>query len=163
MRRTSSSARHAERGVHLQSDAEFQSAFARCEGVIITQGFIARNAAGETVLLDAAARHFGGLLAAKLQAKRCEIWTDVPGMFTADPSPPRGSCARSTTTRPRRSPPWARRSSTHAPFRRAATGGHRSASLYAETELEGRSSAGGRRRWRRVRPPMRRGGILVSG
>ena len=67
-------------------DAELQSAFARCEGVIITQGFIARNAAGETVLLgrggsDTSAAYF----AAKLQAKRCEIWTDVPGMFTADP------------------------------------------------------------------------------
>ncbi|MDQ7040843.1 MAG: bifunctional aspartate kinase/diaminopimelate decarboxylase [Rhodothermus sp.] len=54
--------------------------------VILTQGFIARNSQGETVLLgrggsDTSAAY----LAAKLQAKRLEIWTDVPGMFTADP------------------------------------------------------------------------------
>jgi diaminopimelate decarboxylase/aspartate kinase len=53
---------------------------------ILTQGFIARNAHGETVLLgrggsDTSAAYF----AAKLQARRLEIWTDVPGMFTADP------------------------------------------------------------------------------
>ena len=67
-------------------DPVLQTAFADCDGVIITQGFIARNTAGETVLLgrggsDTSAAYF----AAKLQAKRCEIWTDVPGMFTADP------------------------------------------------------------------------------
>ncbi|HYO12300.1 MAG TPA: bifunctional aspartate kinase/diaminopimelate decarboxylase [Thermoanaerobaculia bacterium] len=55
--------------------------------VILTQGFIARNAAGETVLLgrggsDTSAAYF----AAKLGAARCEIWTDVPGMFTANPA-----------------------------------------------------------------------------
>jgi len=54
--------------------------------VILTQGFIARNAQKETVLLgrggsDTSAAY----LAAKLQARRLEIWTDVPGMFTADP------------------------------------------------------------------------------
>jgi len=54
--------------------------------VILTQGFIARNRAGDTVLLgrggsDTSASYF----AAKLQARRLEIWTDVPGMFTADP------------------------------------------------------------------------------
>ncbi len=54
--------------------------------VILTQGFIARNAQGQTVLLgrggsDTSAAYF----AARLQARRLEIWTDVPGMFTADP------------------------------------------------------------------------------
>ena len=54
--------------------------------VILTQGFIARNGWGETVLLgrggsDTSAAHF----AARLQARRLEIWTDVPGMFTTDP------------------------------------------------------------------------------
>ena len=54
--------------------------------VILTQGFIARNAQRETVLLgrggsDTSAAYF----AARLQARRLEIWTDVPGMFTADP------------------------------------------------------------------------------
>ncbi|MCH8134544.1 MAG: aspartate kinase [Proteobacteria bacterium] len=52
----------------------------------MTQGFIASNSNGETVLLgrggsDTSAAYF----AAKLQATRLEIWTDVPGMFTADP------------------------------------------------------------------------------
>jgi diaminopimelate decarboxylase len=54
---------------------------------IVTQGFIARNRAGETVLLgrggsDTSAAYF----AAKLGAERCEIWTDVPGMFTGNPA-----------------------------------------------------------------------------
>ncbi|MCP5089812.1 MAG: bifunctional aspartate kinase/diaminopimelate decarboxylase [Gammaproteobacteria bacterium] len=54
--------------------------------VILTQGFIARNNAGATVLLgrggsDTSAAYF----VAKLGARRLEIWTDVPGMFSADP------------------------------------------------------------------------------
>ena len=55
-------------------------------GVVITQGFIARNGAGHTVLLgrggsDTSAAY----LAAKVSAERLEIWTDVPGMFSANP------------------------------------------------------------------------------
>jgi len=54
---------------------------------VITQGFIARNREGQTVLLgrggsDTSASY----LAARLGAERCEIWTDVPGLFTANPS-----------------------------------------------------------------------------
>lgn len=54
--------------------------------VFVTQGFIAGSASGQTVVLgrggsDTSAAY----LAAKLEAKRCEIWTDVPGMFTGDP------------------------------------------------------------------------------
>jgi diaminopimelate decarboxylase/aspartate kinase len=53
---------------------------------ILTQGFIARDTSGGTVLLgrggsDTSAAYF----AARLHAVRCEIWTDVPGIFTADP------------------------------------------------------------------------------
>ncbi len=56
------------------------------EPVIITQGFIASNAQGETVLLgrggsDTSAAY----LAVLLNAIRCEIWTDVPGIYTANP------------------------------------------------------------------------------
>lgn len=56
------------------------------EGAVLTQGFIARNPAGETVLLgrggsDTSAAY----LAVAVGASRLEIWTDVPGMFTADP------------------------------------------------------------------------------
>ena len=68
---------------HFDPDADLQSASG---SVIITQGFIARNSLGHTVLVgwggsDTSAAYF----AAKLQAARLEIWTDVPGMFTADP------------------------------------------------------------------------------
>ncbi len=52
----------------------------------ITQGFIARDEEGRTVLLgrggsDTSAACFGALLG----AQRVEIWTDVAGMFTANP------------------------------------------------------------------------------
>jgi diaminopimelate decarboxylase/aspartate kinase len=54
--------------------------------VVITQGFIASDDDGNTVLLglggsDTSAAY----LAAKLRAQRLEIWTDVPGMFSANP------------------------------------------------------------------------------
>ncbi len=67
-------------------DADMQGRFAALDKVVLTQGFVARNRGGETVLLgrggsDTSAAYF----AAKLQARRLEIWTDVPGMFTADP------------------------------------------------------------------------------
>ncbi len=69
-----------------EADPELVDILSRRGNVILTQGFIARNAQGETVLLgrggsDTSAAY----LAAKLQARRLEIWTDVPGMFTADP------------------------------------------------------------------------------
>ncbi len=67
-------------------DGALQAAWRSRGRVIITQGFIAANAAGETVLLgrggsDTSAAYF----AAKLAASRLEIWTDVPGMFSANP------------------------------------------------------------------------------
>ena len=54
--------------------------------LVLTQGFIARNSRGETVVLgrggsDTSAAYF----AAKLEAEKLEIWTDVPGLFSADP------------------------------------------------------------------------------
>ena len=69
-----------------EPDDALAATLAAQEGVVLTQGFIARNTSGETVLLgrggsDTSAAYF----AAKLRARRLEIWTDVPGMFTADP------------------------------------------------------------------------------
>ena len=69
-----------------ERDPALQSKLGKMDTVIVTQGFIARNRNGETVLLgrggsDTSAAY----LAARLQARRLEIWTDVPGMFTADP------------------------------------------------------------------------------
>jgi diaminopimelate decarboxylase/aspartate kinase len=56
------------------------------EKVFLTQGFIATNSKNETVLLgrggsDTSAAY----LAAKMGADSLEIWTDVPGMFSANP------------------------------------------------------------------------------
>lgn len=58
----------------------------RPEKALLAQGFIAADEEGRTVLLgrggsDTSAAY----LAARLGAKRLEIWTDVPGMFTANP------------------------------------------------------------------------------
>ena len=53
---------------------------------MITQGFIAANDAGETVLLGRGGSDTSGAyFAAKLGAARLEIWTDVPGLFSANP------------------------------------------------------------------------------
>lgn len=60
---------------------------AKPERFAITQGFIARAASGDgTAILgrggsDTSAAYFGALL----KARRVEIWTDVPGMFSANP------------------------------------------------------------------------------
>ena len=54
--------------------------------LLLTQGFIARHPDGGTAILgrggsDTSAAYFGALLG----ARRVEIWTDVPGMFSANP------------------------------------------------------------------------------
>ncbi len=54
--------------------------------MLLTQGFIARHGDGGTAILgrggsDTSAALFGALL----RAQRVEIWTDVPGMFSANP------------------------------------------------------------------------------
>ncbi|PHR62581.1 MAG: diaminopimelate decarboxylase [Robiginitomaculum sp.] len=54
--------------------------------IVLTQGFIAGNEAAETVLLGRGGSDTSAaLFAAKLQAEFLEIWTDVPGMYSADP------------------------------------------------------------------------------
>jgi len=76
----------AARCLH-EYDEDLATAFAQAaEPILMTQGFIAHNDRGETVLLgrggsDVSAAYF----AAKLAAARCEIWTDVPGIYTANP------------------------------------------------------------------------------
>lgn len=70
-----------------QSDADWRARFAaQPTRLLITQGFIARHADGGTAILgrggsDTSAAYFGALLG----ASRVEIWTDVPGMFSANP------------------------------------------------------------------------------
>lgn len=67
-------------------DAELLTKLNTLAPVVLTQGFIAHNTASETVLLgrggsDTSAAYF----AAKISAECCEIWTDVEGIFTANP------------------------------------------------------------------------------
>jgi len=70
-----------------ESDAAWRKAFAAQENpILITQGFIARHRDGGTAVLgrggsDTSAALFGSLL----HAQGVEIWTDVPGMFSANP------------------------------------------------------------------------------
>jgi diaminopimelate decarboxylase/aspartate kinase len=68
------------------ADPALSARLAAVDGVPLTQGFVARNPQGDTVVLgrggsDTAAAY----LASKLSAEHLEIWTDVPGMFSADP------------------------------------------------------------------------------
>jgi diaminopimelate decarboxylase/aspartate kinase len=69
-----------------EPDSGLAKKLAATQETFLTQGFIAANENGETVLLgregsDTSAAYLG----AKLQAVRVEIWTDVPGMFSANP------------------------------------------------------------------------------
>ncbi|MCL6619826.1 MAG: bifunctional aspartate kinase/diaminopimelate decarboxylase [Thermomonas hydrothermalis] len=70
-----------------QADSGWRTRFAAQPApVLITQGFIARHSDGGTAILgrggsDTSAAYFGALLG----AQRVEIWTDVPGMFSANP------------------------------------------------------------------------------
>ncbi len=67
-------------------DAELQARWRDLDQVIITQGFIASNDEGDTVLLGRGGSDTSGsYFAAKLAAVRLEIWTDVPGLFSANP------------------------------------------------------------------------------
>jgi bifunctional diaminopimelate decarboxylase / aspartate kinase len=67
-------------------DVSLEERLRKLAPIVLTQGFIASDAQGHTVLLgrggsDTSAAY----LAAKLRASRLEIWTDVPGMFSANP------------------------------------------------------------------------------
>ena len=70
-----------------QGSADWRVHFAsQSTRLLITQGFIARHQDGGTAILgrggsDTSAAYFGALLG----ARRVEIWTDVPGMFSANP------------------------------------------------------------------------------
>ncbi|MDB6082159.1 MAG: aspartate kinase [Gammaproteobacteria bacterium] len=67
-------------------DARLQEYLRALDRVVITQGFIAANEEGDTVLLGRGGSDTSGsYFAAKLKAVRLEIWTDVPGLFTANP------------------------------------------------------------------------------
>jgi diaminopimelate decarboxylase/aspartate kinase len=73
--------------VPVQRDDELRARLVgRNADIFITQGFVARSADGCTVVLgrggsDTSAAYFG----AKLAAARVEIWSDVAGLFSANP------------------------------------------------------------------------------
>jgi len=70
-----------------EADDDWRARFAaQPTRLLLTQGFIARHPEGGTAVLgrggsDTSAALFGGLL----RARGVEIWTDVPGMFSANP------------------------------------------------------------------------------
>ena len=54
--------------------------------VLVTQGYVGRTRRGKTVLLGRGGSDTSAaLLAGRLGAQKLEIWTDVPGLFSADP------------------------------------------------------------------------------
>jgi len=54
--------------------------------VLVTQGFVARTSEGKTALLGRGGSDTSAaLLAGRIGAAKLEIWTDVPGLFSADP------------------------------------------------------------------------------
>ncbi len=68
------------------ADAGLRARVGALSGAVLTQGFIARDRAGDMVVLGRGGSDTSAsILAARLGAVRCEIWTDVPGMFTANP------------------------------------------------------------------------------
>jgi bifunctional diaminopimelate decarboxylase / aspartate kinase len=70
----------------FEPDLDLQQRWSSSGTVWITQGFIASDENGDTVLLGRGGSDTSGsYFAAKLQARRLEIWTDVPGMFSANP------------------------------------------------------------------------------
>jgi len=85
-------AHESEKGHYLSAtcdfstDAALAARLAAMSKVVITQGFIASDERGDTVLLGRGGSDTSGAyFAAKLAALRLEIWTDVPGMFSANP------------------------------------------------------------------------------
>lgn len=71
---------------NFEPDGALQAHCSQANKVWITQGFIASDDQGDTVLLGRGGSDTSGsYFAAKLAAQRLEIWTDVPGMFSANP------------------------------------------------------------------------------
>ncbi len=67
-------------------DQEFLQTCSALNPVVITQGYIAANSSGATVLLGRGGSDTSAaLLTGRLGAECVEIWTDVPGLFSADP------------------------------------------------------------------------------
>lgn len=69
-----------------EADRQLAGKWSRKPRLLICQGFIARHYAGGTALLGRGGSDTSAaLLASRLTASHIEIWTDVPGLFSADP------------------------------------------------------------------------------
>lgn len=89
---TSERTRYVNASCDFEPDARLQARCREVDGVVLTQGFIASNARGETVILGRGGSDTSGAyFAAKLAAAGLEIWTDVPGMFSANPRTVQGA------------------------------------------------------------------------
>lgn len=71
---------------HAGRSNELAVAWGAVGPVLITQGYVARAPDGRTALLGRSGSDTSAaLLATRLGAEAVEIWTDVPGLYTADP------------------------------------------------------------------------------
>jgi len=69
------------------ADEELEARWRGLAPVLITQGYVARKGEDETALLGRGGSDTSAaLLASRLSAPEVEIWTDVPGLFSADPA-----------------------------------------------------------------------------
>jgi len=67
-------------------DSSLSGRWVELKPVLVTQGFVARTGQGKTALLGRGGSDTSAaLLAGRLGAGNLEIWTDVPGLFSADP------------------------------------------------------------------------------
>ncbi|MDJ1483055.1 bifunctional aspartate kinase/homoserine dehydrogenase I [Cytophagaceae bacterium YF14B1] len=69
-----------------ETDKRIRKYFSRTDKLIVMGGFIGATVNNETTTLGRGGSDYtGSIIAAALQAKMLEIWTDVDGMMTADP------------------------------------------------------------------------------
>ena len=74
------------------SKARFSDVDISGEKILIMPGFVAVNAAGEKVTLGRNGSDYSAaILAACIDAQCCEIWTDVDGVYNADPNQVEGA------------------------------------------------------------------------
>ncbi len=70
-----------------ESRARFSDVVADGSELLIMPGFVAANEAGEKVTLGRNGSDYSAaILAACINAQACEIWTDVDGVYNADPN-----------------------------------------------------------------------------
>lgn len=83
---TDDTAQHALVDVR-ETRRRFVDAASKWNGVPVVTGFIGRSRAGHTTTLGRNGSDYtASLLAVALEATDVTVWTDVPGVFTADPS-----------------------------------------------------------------------------